>query len=58
MSHWSRWLGNENEHKLPNGTDNTKLTIRGFQGNTYNGMPYHNGVYFTTKDSENDVSAL
>ena len=72
MSHWSRWLGNENGHqvsKLANGTniflqyeqfkvasakDKYKLTVGGFQGTTTDPMAYHNGMNFTTIDSDND----
>ena len=31
-----------------------KLTVGGFQGTSTDPMAYHNGMYFTTKDSDND----
>ncbi|XP_065915587.1 ficolin-3-like [Dysidea avara] len=34
--------------------DKYKLTVGGFQGTTTDPMEYHNGLFFTTKDSDND----
>jgi len=34
-----------------------KLTIGGFQGTTNDPMAYHNGMYFTTKDRDNDQAS-
>ena len=34
--------------------DKYKLTVGGFQGTTTDPMAYHNGMYFTTKDNDND----
>ena len=36
--------------------DKYKLTVGGFQGTANDPMAYHNGMYFSTKDSDNDQS--
>ena len=38
--------------------DKYKLTVGGFQGTTTDPMAYHNGMYFTTRDSDNDQWAF
>ena len=57
--------------KLPNGTniflqykrfevastkDKYRLTVGGFQGTTTDPMAYHNGMNFSDKDRDNDLS--
>ena len=42
------------QFKVALAKDKYKLTIGGFQGTTTDPMAYHNGMYFTTKDSDND----
>ena len=43
------------EHfKVASAKDKYKLTVGGFQGTTTDPMAYHNGMYFTTKDRDND----
>ena len=66
MSHWSRWLGNENlangtkvfllyeQFKVASAKDKYKLTVGGFQGTTTDPMAGHNGMNFTAKNSDND----
>ena len=41
------------QFKVASGKDKYKLTVGGFQGTTTDPMAYHNGMYFTTKDSDN-----
>ena len=40
--------------KVASAKDNYKLTVGGFQGTTTDPMKFHNGMNFTTKDSDND----
>ena len=42
------------QFKVASAKDKYKLTVGGFQGTTTDPMTYHNGRYFTTKDSDND----
>ena len=42
------------QFKVALAKDKYKLTVGGFQGTTTNPMAYHNGMYFTTKDNDND----
>ena len=42
------------QFKVASAKDKYKLTVGGFQGANYDPMAYHNGMYFTTKDSDND----
>ena len=42
------------QFKVASAKDKYKLTVGGFQGTTSDPMAYHNGMYFTTKDSDND----
>ena len=42
------------QFKVASAKDKYKLTIGGFQGTTTDPMARHNGMYFTTKDSDND----
>ena len=42
------------QFKVASAIDKYKLTVGGFQGTTTDPMAYHNGMYFTTKDSDND----
>ena len=42
------------QFKVASAKDKYKLTVGGFQGTTTDPMAYHNGMYFTTKDSDND----
>ena len=43
------------QFKVASAKDKYKLTVGGFQGTTSDLMAYHhNGMYFTTKDSDND----
>ena len=44
------------QFKVASAKDKYKLTVGGFQGTTTDPMAYHNGMYFTTKDSDNDPS--
>ena len=45
------------QFKVASAKDKYKLTVGGFQGTTTDPMAYHNGMYFTTKDSDNDKSS-
>ena len=42
------------QFKVASAKDRYKLTVGGFQGTTTDPMAYHNGMNFTTKDSDND----
>ena len=42
------------QFKVASAKDKYKLTVGGFQGTTTDPMAYHNGMYFTTTDSDND----
>ena len=42
------------QFKVASAKDKYKLTVGGFQGTTTDPMAYHNGMYFTTKDRDND----
>ena len=42
------------QFKVASAKHKYKLTVGGFQGTTTDPMAYHNGMYFTTKDSDND----
>ena len=42
------------QFKVASAKDKYKLTVGGFQGTTTDPMPYHNGMNFTTRDSDND----
>ena len=42
------------QFKVASAKDKYKLTVGGFQGTTTDPMARHNGMYFTTKDSDND----
>ncbi|XP_065892797.1 ficolin-2-like [Dysidea avara] len=42
------------QFKVASAKDKYKLTVGGFQGTTTDPMEYHNGMNFTTKDSDND----
>ena len=42
------------QFKVASAKDKYKLTVGGFQGTTTDPMAYHNGMYFTAKDSDND----
>ena len=42
------------QFKVASPKDKYKLTVGGFQRTTTDPMAYHNGMYFTTKDSDND----
>ena len=42
------------QFKVASAKDKYKLTVRGFQGTTTDPMAVHNGMYFTTKDNDND----
>ena len=42
------------QFKVASAKDKYKLIVGGFQGTTTDPMAYHNGMYFTTKDSDND----
>ena len=46
------------QFKVASAKDKYKLTVGGFQGTTTDPMAYHNGMYFTTKDSDNDKWSL
>jgi len=43
------------QFKVASAKDKYKLTVGGFQGTTTDPMAYSNGMYFTTKDSDNDL---
>ena len=43
------------QFKVASAKDKYKLTVGGFQGTTTDPMAYHNGMYFTTKDNDNDL---
>ena len=46
------------EHfRVASAKDKYKLTVGGFQGTTTDPMMRHNGMYFTTKDYDNDIHA-
>ena len=45
------------QFKIASAKDKYKLTVGGFQGTTTDPMAYHNGMYFTTKDSDHDKSS-
>ena len=42
------------QFKVASAKDKYKLTVGGFQGTGSNPMAQHNGMYFTTKDRDND----
>ena len=42
------------QFKVASAKDKYKLTVRGFQGTTTDPMAYHNGMSFTSKDSDDD----
>jgi len=42
------------QFKVTSAKDKYKLTVGGFQGTTTDPMAWHNGMNFTTKDSDND----
>ena len=42
------------QFKVASAKDKYKLTVGGFQGTTTDPMAHHNGMYFTTKDNDND----
>ena len=42
------------QFKVASAKDKYKLTVGGFQGTTTDPMVYHNGMNFTTRDSDND----
>ena len=42
------------QFKVASAKDKYKLTVGGFQGTTTDPMAYHNGINFTTRDSDND----
>jgi len=44
------------QFKVASAKDKYKLTVGGFHGTTTDPMTHHNGLYFTTKDSDNDKS--
>ena len=43
------------QFKVASAKDKYKLTVGGFQGTTTDPMALHNGMNFTTKDSDNDI---
>ena len=45
------------QFKVASAKDKYKLTVGGFQGTTTDPMTAHNEMKFTTKDSDNDISA-
>ena len=45
------------QFKVASAKDKYKLTVGGFQGTTTDPMAYHNGMNFTTKDNDNDLSS-
>ena len=42
------------QFKIASAKEKYKLTVGGFQGTTTDPMAYHNGMNFTTRDSDND----
>ena len=42
------------QFKVASAKDKYKLTVGGFQGTTTDPMAINNGMYFTTKDNDND----
>ena len=44
------------EFEVASAEDKYRLTVGGFQGTTTDPMASHNGMYFTTKDSDNDLN--
>ena len=42
------------QFKVASAKDKYKLTVGGFQGTTTDPVAFHNGTYFTTRDSDND----
>jgi len=44
------------QFKVASAKEKYKLTVGGFQGTTTDPMAYHNGMNFTTKDNDNDLS--
>ena len=46
------------QFKVASAKDKYKLTVGGFQGTTTDPMAYHNGMNFTTKDSDNDQNGI
>ena len=46
------------QFEVASAKDKYKLTVGGFQGTTTDPMAYHNGMNFTTKDSDNDKLEL
>ena len=42
------------QFKVASAKDKYKLTVEGFLGTTTDPMAYHNGMFFTTNDSDND----
>ena len=45
------------QFKVASAKDKYKLTVGGFQGTTTDPMAYHNGMNFTAKDNDNDLSS-
>ena len=45
------------QFKVASAKDKYKLTVGGFQGTTTDPMVSHNGMNFTTKDSDNDLKS-
>ena len=43
------------QFKVASAKDKYRLTVGGFQGTTTDPMATHNGMYFTTRDSDNDL---
>ena len=43
------------QFKVASAKDKYKLTVGGFQGTTTDPMAFHNRMYFTTRDSDNDA---
>ena len=43
------------QFKVASAKDKYKLTVGRFQGTTTDPMAYHNGINFTTRDSDNDL---
>ena len=46
------------QFKVASAKDKYKLTVGGFQGTTTDPMAIHNGMYFTTRDSDNDQNRV
>ena len=44
------------QFKVASAKDKYKLTVGGFKGTTTDPMAYHNGMYFSAKDNDNDKS--